>query len=473
MVHCGVLGVDRRLDHRDFAFVNFALRIIEGVNVSLSFMFITNSTQVGLLCINLLGTSHIHDSVITHSNYRLLEKYMQGEVECSMDSWECRGTNVLVLFFNILVIRKSFSIIFGSNFIVERTNITYGVNLRPHDSWISVSAGIVVHLHSGLDYDVLIVISKCNIMKNIDKTSANLFMAISSSSTVLITDSNFTYANRLTEDSPLELVPVVYPNAGTLTLQVTDEDDTAAINVEIVMNELYIAENVGGGLAINCLPQLPQSYIRLKLKNVEVVHNYLVREYFQDNRRIYGFVVRFEKGVINAGGMYTSLESVEISNNVLVFEDENTWNQQLFLNLATVCALTRMNTEVHFKQTKLFNNSMPAVFSYNSHLHFHGANVFKNNTGRQCGGALDLRMDSQIYLHRGTQVYILGNTALKYGGGICVDGGSAPEVREVCVWKIVDLDVLYNNDTFVYLEGNTAPITGYAIYVDVSEIALH
>ena len=168
------------------------------------------------------------------------------------------------------------------------------------------------------------------------------------------------------------------------------------------MNELYIAENVGGGLAVNCLPQLPQSYIRLKLKSVEVVHNFLVREYFQDSRRIYGFVVRFEKGVINAGGVYTSLESVEISNNVLVFEDENTWNQQLFLNLATVCALTRMNTEVHFKQTKLFNNSMPAVFSYNSHLHFHRANVFKNNTGRQCGGALDLRMDSQIYLHRGT-----------------------------------------------------------------------
>ena len=464
VVHCGVLEINRRLDDRDLLFVYFALHVLEGINVSLSFIFITNSTQVGLLCINLLGTSGIHDSVITHSNYRVLEKYMQGETECSMDSWECRGTNVWILFFNILVIHKAVSNISGSNFIVERTNIYYGVNLRPQDSWLSVSAGIVVHLHSGLDYDVRIVIFKCNIMKNIDKTTANLYVAIGSSSTVLITDSNFTYANRLTEDGPLELVPVVYPNAGTLTLQVTDEDDTAAINVEIVMNELYIAENVGGGLAVNCLPQLPQSYIRLKLKNVKVVHNFLVRDNFQDNHRVYGFVVRFEKGVINAGGVYTSLESVEISNNVLIFEDENTWNQQLFLNLATVSALTIMNTEVHFKQTNLFNNSMPAVFSYNSDLHFHGVNVFRNNTGRRCGGALVLRMNSQIYLHRGAQVYILGNTALKYGGGICVDGDSAPEVQELCFWQIADLDVLYNNDTFVYLEGNTAPITGYAIY---------
>ena len=50
---------------------------------------------------------------------------MQGEVECSTDSWECRGTNVLVLFFNTLAIPKALSNIFGSNFIVEKTNILW------------------------------------------------------------------------------------------------------------------------------------------------------------------------------------------------------------------------------------------------------------------------------------------------------------------------------------------------------------
>ena len=79
MVYCGVLGFDRRFDDRDLANVYFALHIQEGIDVSLNFIFITNSIQIGLLCINLLGTSGIQDSVITHSNYRLLEKYMQGE----------------------------------------------------------------------------------------------------------------------------------------------------------------------------------------------------------------------------------------------------------------------------------------------------------------------------------------------------------------------------------------------------------
>ena len=80
----------------------FALHVSEGVNVSLSFLLISNSTQIGLLCHNLWGTSGIHDSVITHSNYRLLDRYMQGKVECSVDDWESHGAVMCWLCFSIL-----------------------------------------------------------------------------------------------------------------------------------------------------------------------------------------------------------------------------------------------------------------------------------------------------------------------------------------------------------------------------------
>ena len=82
IVKCGVKEVNISFSEGMLS-PYFALHILEGFNVNLGFMFITNSTQIGLLCLNLLGTSGIHDSVITHSNYRLLEKYMWGEVECS------------------------------------------------------------------------------------------------------------------------------------------------------------------------------------------------------------------------------------------------------------------------------------------------------------------------------------------------------------------------------------------------------
>ena len=35
---------------------------------------------------------------------------------------------------------------------------------------------------------------------------------------------------------------------------------------------------------------------------------------------------------------------------------------------------------------------------------------------------------------------------------------------DTCFYQIVDLDILYNNDTFVYMEQNIALITGYDIY---------
>ena len=114
-------------------------------------------------------------------------------------------------------------------------------------------------------------------------------------------------------------------------------------------------------------------------------------------------------------------------------------------------ALLMANTEVHFRQTRFINNNIPAVYTYNSDLHFHGVNVFRNNTGGQCGGALVLRMNSHIYLHKGTQVYILENTALKYGGGICVNDGSGSEVFDVCFYQIVDPDILNNKMILLYI----------------------
>ena len=154
MVECGVQGANRGFIGRELGFPYFALHF-EGVNISLSFLFITNSTQFGLLCVNACSTSGIHDSVITHSNYRLLEKYMLEKVECSMDNRECGGSNVWVLFYETLVVITSI-------FIVKRTVISYGVSLRPSDIVYSGGAGISICLHQGLGYDVQITISRCN-----------------------------------------------------------------------------------------------------------------------------------------------------------------------------------------------------------------------------------------------------------------------------------------------------------------------
>ena len=92
----------------------------------------------------------------------------------------------------------------------------------------------------------------------------------------------------------------------------------------------------------------------------------------------------------NAGDVYTSLESVNISNNVFVFQDESPWNQELVDTESNICALSIESINVHIKQTGFVNNNIHAIFSCNSDLHFHGVIVFENSTGGRCGGALVL-----------------------------------------------------------------------------------
>ena len=451
MVYCGVQGIDSA-SHGKLGFSYFALQMFEMVNVNLSFLFIINSTQIGLLCMNIQGIVAIQDSVITHSNYRLLETYMQGEVECSADDWKCHGVNVWIFYFNPVI--KIISNI--SSFVVKRTKISYGVNLIPNEDTRLMSAGIAFQFSQGLEYDVHITIDKCNITNNIAPYAAHLFVNIRSRCSLIIKDSSFTFANRLTEDDPMELVPVVQTKMGTLILCIRDNysHNATAINVEISIKQVHIAENVGGSLKISFLPRLSQSYIRLKVQNVEVLHNFII----QTNLEFYGAVVQFKGFLTNAGGVYISLESVEISSNVFIFQDENTRIQEPLD--VDISALAVVNTEVHFKQTTFSDNSMRAVYGYNSDLLFHGVNVLRNNTGGHCGGALVLRL-SHIYLYKGSHVYILENTALKYGGGICVDDGLVPKMLGVCFWQVVDLDI---SNTFVYMDGNVAPITGYDIY---------
>ena len=87
---------------------------------------------------------------------------MQGKVECSVDNWECCGSNVWILFVKSLT--KVALII--SNFTVERTEISSGVNFRPRVSLYLNGAGIVLHLDHALGYDVQITITQYYFMNN-------------------------------------------------------------------------------------------------------------------------------------------------------------------------------------------------------------------------------------------------------------------------------------------------------------------
>ena len=327
MVSCGVKGEDIGYTDQMFKSQHYAMHILDGYNVNLNWLFITNSTQIGLLCTNALGNSSIQDSVFSYSNYKVLKKYMQGEVECSGDNWgQCRGSNIWIMF-SQHVANPTDVPLFFTNFVVARTEISYGVNLKPINGILSNGAGIVINLNPRLGYNVYITITKCNFMNNIDKISAHLHLRIFSNCYILVRDSTFTYGNRMGEGDPMELIPVVYPEFGTILFGVRDDGGNwPAVVATMVLSNVYIAENVGGGLYAN-LKAKPGN-IQLKLKEIKAVCNFLVYAHFLGAH----FAFRVDGDITNPRGAHVYLESVEISNNYLEFGDEATrllWSDHL------------------------------------------------------------------------------------------------------------------------------------------------
>ena len=65
-------------------------------------------------------------------------------------------------------------------------------------------------------------------------------------------------------------------------------------------------------------------------------------------------------------------------------------------------------------------NALAALTVTGTNVIFRGFNIFVNNSG-QNGGALSLRTQSTIYLLPNAQMYLVNNTAVRYGGAIYID----------------------------------------------------
>ena len=433
----------------------YALHLFDGINVNLKRVFITNSTQTGLLYINVLGTSRIEDSVFTYSNYRLLEDYMRGEVRCSDGELECVGKNVWVL------IADNFNAKYTKfGFTLEGTEISYGVNLTPDQSANFHGAGVGIIFLPQILYEVSyiksITISNCSFRNNFGKYSTHLSVGIFGNTTVLVKNCSFTYANRINGD----LVQAIYPEDHTVLIFVSvAQFFTFMINVTVTLTNVSITENYGGGLGI--ISEIAPHVSHISIHTA--VEGLITQNYFPARAESSSAVVLIERRgyPVCFNHMITSLESLEISNNVVVFEDETVqglWDEGSYRGCLMVT-----DTEVHLNQTEFYNNSLSAIQTRESDLHFHGVNIFRNNTG-VCGGALCLNIGSLMYLHSGTEIYIIENTGLKYGGGICVESGMSKRYIGACFYQFMDPEILYHNNTFIFMEGNRATITGYSIF---------
>ena len=109
-------------------------------------------------------------------------------------------------------------------------------------------------------------------------------------------------------------------------------------------------------------------------------------------------------------------------------------------------------------------NSCTGVVAIHSNLLIHGKNTIRENTGIKGGGML-FCASSMMYLHDGTNLSIVNNSAKVNGGGIYVEDDCSQAVS-YCFFQIKNItaDNATLHQTQVHLINNTAQFGGTALY---------
>ena len=162
------------------------------------------------------------------------------------------------------------------DFIIDRTEISYGVNLIPVPQLETKGAGDGIILLSHLRYDSTITISNCSFRNNFGSYSTHLSVGIYANSSVLVKDCSFTFANRINS----ELVQAIYPEQQTVSFRVIYDEFVPSfiIDVTVTLTNISITENYDGGLGIisEREPRVSQTNIHEMVKDMKIMSNFFL-----------------------------------------------------------------------------------------------------------------------------------------------------------------------------------------------------
>ncbi len=435
--------------------------IVQSLDTRLERLLISDSFQSGLLCIDCLGNTSIRQSVITRSNYHLTDLPNVTSL-CSRDSHLCCGRNMWVQFNfpGVLSTRTH------HYFTVEETVISYGIDFSGSTNIVCGNGGgmLVEALYPPLYQQYFLDI---NIQSSLFERNLGNHLSVSviagHSLIILVKDCTFFAANELSMPKQIPLTSLFF--YGTVKFHLVRSffsipsvlalAENSNNTVNITLTNVSCTENLGGGILIASDPlNRFDGQLHLIIQNSQVTINYL----------LYDPSTLMSPGItIQGSGSIAFLEGVQISHNSFAFSSKE--DQEGVLEYEEIYALLTVNAEIHLTSATFINNTVSALGSFGSEVHFHGHNIFRHNVG-VCGGALSLNTGSVMILYRDTFILIANNTADKFGGGICMDNGNWPSSFFECYYQI-----RWNNENGdllqfpkIILEHNTASITGYSVY---------
>ena len=446
------------------------LQILLSFQVTLDNVNITNSKGNGIFWVNPLGTSHIRNSMVTHTNYNLISKQLYKSLNCTNETAGCQGGNVWILFVDMDCSHKDHSKL-ASFFSIQHTEISFGVNLNNYIWGPRYAAGLGISF-TQTSFDVQFRIENSNIHDNVGDAGANIYcrmMNFVSNSSMEVVNTSLSYGNRPFIDPQyihyFDQAPGMYIDIDSENvvpqLEICNHHHKA-IHTNISLNNVTMQENLGGGMKVfisNSGKWTVPCCFQVQISNTFINGSYIYYYTSTDRRSSLALLIQ-ESKESKESIMNVSLSGLTISNSHVVHQDDS-WKLADYPKLSTIVVSDASSVYIH--NCSIEANHATGIVALSSTMHMIGNNTLKNNSGI-IGGAMSLDAYSTMYLHPYSILRITNNYASSYGGGIVINQGLVRNYETPCSYQLLPTEDILSSEAHIIMKDNRAGIAGDGIY---------
>lgn len=460
--HCGAIFeswvvrslIPSQLDDSTQTFwqTRVAIVIANSYDVVVGKVRISESNGYGLIVVNLLGNSSLHEITVSRSNYAAIGHYKHNFDLCKYpENTNCSGGNVVLLYEKCSVCSPGPHRLEVSSMVAE-----YGVSLERWDVslGIEVAGGLTISPRQVMQYFVTIIIRDSTITSNVGKYAGNSVVQLYSTS-CHITFRNTSFLNG---NADLSYYADYSFSGGIYTVwgQLFDDEP---FTKHLYIDNCTFANNSalhGGAMYISSLIDDVLTYA---ITSVLVINNCDIRE-----NRGYSGIVRLSSA--RSGESSESINYLSIILNNTRIYGNRLLHPSNHAELGTISRYERFSNSALYGTSQqslslssvtISNNRMRGLdMLLTRKFYFSGTNYITGNVAEN-GGGIQLFQSSFLVLPE-SRLYITNNHATSHGGGIYI----RDDASNTCFFQV--LNVTESQEPRIIVRENWANLSGNSIF---------
>ena len=453
IVKCGAPPVKFYNSLLDTLLYYVSLCIINVQGCKIENFGILNGTGFGLIATNAFNTT-VYNSTFSGNNF-----YSTVLCHSNTNTSECSGGNAVFSYVNPQMTNDS-KIMEIFHLTIKSSNFSFGYNLNSTKYF--AGGGLSIYMEQTACFGVDVTLDNIVAYENVGGQGSNIIFITSESLhyyTFNITNSISTRSNWLYTQPGWEEKTSLNTGGGlNIILGIafaSSQSKYTCRQIPIVGTPIFIANSsfvdniavIGAGVYIDVMA-VPLSHQKLELQSCDLSNNH-------------GYL---GIGMYISQNTYTSFgASIEYVLNDVMMNNSNVFlppSLQL-VHKGTVIFMSALERVVINNILVTDNSPNGGALITNSLIVFSGNNIFQNNTSDN-GGAVSMYGATYFILTPPATLKFIDNHASKEGGAIYID--QIATLSNFCFFQTQDANFSQNPDVQWIFSGNTAGISGSAIY---------